>query len=515
MPEAGQRFVGGGEEALSLGVGREWEVGLSVIADFRFPTGGERGADGRIRRDGSDVYRVRVSLHERLALLLLHSSVGGVPAGSCWSFEGKRGSVAGRGDGLAVVDDCKRLDGLVKAGLGADDAVGKGDFDERTIADRDGTAFNGGGPGGIRRLAGGGLDECPFRPEEREILGPGKEPAERDWEVTPRDTGGTETGVEEFIPLGGPELAELEDLEKVDVAEGEIHEERGMGHGTVEVGEAGERAGGAPLCEDFGGPGGGGGLVGVHRSDAQRADDSVGAENVDVAVIFGPGLLAGTDGVAVRAGLAGGAKGVLRRGVNLALELEEIGDVKVFGLHPLQKGLVVGWGAGEVDMIVAGEPALGGWVPAGEGNGNGFGFTWLEGELNGHGGEEEAAMGLEGVIARRELEGGLAGEKDEMRLAVVGNFERLRDGSPAPKGIAVEGVHFDWENGIDRMEPEGAAVLQEIDAGGMVGADGEGGFELRLAELGESESEGERGEHPQAGHGDTLCDFGERGAEVP
>lgn len=91
----------------------------------------------------------------------------------------------------------------------------------------------------------------------------------------------------------------------------------------------------------------------------------VTTEEFDVAVVFAAGFLAGADGVALAFGFAGGAEGVLGCGVDLALELEEVGDVQVFGFEPLEERLIFGDGAGEVDVIVAGEPVFGGFVPAG------------------------------------------------------------------------------------------------------------------------------------------------------
>ena len=123
------------------------------------------------------------------------------------------------------------------------------------------------------------------------------------------------------------------------------------------------------------------------------------AEEFDVAVVFTAGLLAGADGVRLGFSFAGGAEGVLGSGVDLALELEEVGNVQVFGFEPLEERLVFGDGAGEVDVIITGKPVFGGFVPAGEGQVDGFGFAGFEGEGLGDGGEEEATVGFDFVVA--------------------------------------------------------------------------------------------------------------------
>src|SRR5258708_34260904 len=95
------------------------------------------------------------------------------------------------------------------------------------------------------------------------------------------------------------------------------------------MGEAGEGVGLAAELEDLAWPGGGGGFIGVHDTDADGTDEAAGAEEGDVAVVFGARLLAGAGGVAGLLGFAGGAEGGLGGGGNLAVGRE--GDVGGWG----------------------------------------------------------------------------------------------------------------------------------------------------------------------------------------
>ena len=137
-----------------------------------------------------------------------------------------------------------------------------------------------------------------------------------------------------------------------------------MGHGTVKMGEAGEGVDGFPFLEDFGRPRRGGGLIGVHGSNAERSYDLVAAEKINMAIVFGARFLAGADRVTGVFGFPCWAEGVLGRGIDLALKLQEVSDAKVFRLHPSEECFVVGGGSREMDVIVAGEPVFRRLVPA-------------------------------------------------------------------------------------------------------------------------------------------------------
>ena len=102
----------------------------------------------------------------------------------------------------------------------------------------------------------------------------------------------------------------------------------------------------------------------VHSSNAERTDDLVAAEKINMAIVFGARFLAGADRVTGVLGFARRAKGVLGSGIDLALKLKEVSDAEVFSLHPSEECVVVGGGSREMDVIVAGEPVFRRLVPA-------------------------------------------------------------------------------------------------------------------------------------------------------
>jgi len=77
-----------------------------------------------------------------------------------------------------------------------------------------------------------------------------------------------------------------------------------------------------------------------------------------VSIKSAPGLVPGANRVAVDACFCFRAKTPLHRGMLLPLQLQEVGDRQILGLHPLQEDRIVLAFANKVDMIVTGEPLV-------------------------------------------------------------------------------------------------------------------------------------------------------------
>ena len=207
------------------------------------------------------------------------------------------------------------------------------------------------------------------------------------------------------------------------------------------------------------------GRVGVHRAAAHWLDDGADSQQIGVSEVLVAGLFAGSDRVGSRHGLARLAIGVLRRGLDLPLQFEEVADVQIFGGEPSQVDRVVLGRAGEVDMVVARNP-IGGIGPGVHWQGNFARGIGGEFELGGARLVEEAAVGLDSVLAWRQREPGFALQHQIMRFAFVDHFQHGWIGFAEPQPVAVVDVDLDWQHGVYWMQAERRSVAGEIETHG-------------------------------------------------
>ena len=208
---------------------------------------------------------------------------------------------------------------------------------------------------------------------------------------------------------------------------------------------------------------------------------------------------------------------VLRRRVDLPLELEEVGDRQVLGLEPPEEDVVVLRLARQVDVVVPGQPLPAALAGHGlEAQLDSPPLAGGEGEFDLGGSQVEPAMGLDPILARGQFVLAPAVEKNEVRLAVLGDLEGLRPiASPPPEALAVEHVHAEGQHRVHRAEPERAAVLEQVDARRdrlpAVAADRddlEAGLERRIALDPGPRRETHHGERGQDEQGRSSSHFG-------
>ena len=127
------------------------------------------------------------------------------------------------------------------------------------------------------------------------------------------------------------ELAELEQLDEVNLVAGQVHDQGRVGLAAVEVRESDDAAELASLCKQKRWERVGFRRVRVDAANAQGAHHLVGAQEHRVPVEVAAGLVSGADGEAGQACFSLTSEGVLQRRVLLALQFEEIADGEVFG----------------------------------------------------------------------------------------------------------------------------------------------------------------------------------------
>jgi hypothetical protein len=77
---------------------------------------------------------------------------------------------------------------------------------------------------------------------------------------------------------------------------------------------------------------------------------------------------------------------------------------------------------------------------------------------------KRASISFDTILARGQIEGGLAVEQQEMRLIVSGNFERRGRGYAPPQHIAVKRIDAKSEQALHRIEAEWSVVLKQVNA---------------------------------------------------
>ena len=117
---------------------------------------------------------------------------------------------------------------------------------------------------------------------------------------------------------------------------------------------------------------------------------------------------------------------------------------------------------------------------------------------------EEAAIGLDAIASRRQHEVRAPVEQDKVRLLVARDLERRGRGGAPPQALAVEEVHLERQEGVDRAQPERSAVLEEVDACGPAGVElelGRDARQTRFAQLHPRERQHGAGEEAEPPHG--------------
>jgi hypothetical protein len=140
----------------------------------------------------------------------------------------------------------------------------------------------------------------------------------------------------------------------------------------------------------------------VHSSEAEGTDQFAAAKQIHVAVELAARLVPGPDRISIASrGLSGRAKRVLHCRVHLPLQLQEVRYREILGFEPSQDHLVVAHGAGEMNVIVAGQPFVASAAgPVFHLHGDGTALARAQFELDASGSIEKAAERFEPVLSR-------------------------------------------------------------------------------------------------------------------